>query len=132
MSSGFAGVSGGNPTRASSENIKRQESHTCRFLVRLVERWTCAGDWDADAAAARLDAAGHGECGGAVGKFVSAEGCYSCVVPSCVTGELRELTTLEYFLTRPKKAKTLSLIFLEKICNLPQYIQLKSNCDLNP
>ena len=45
------------------------------------------GDWDADAAAARLDAAGHGECGGAVGKFVSAEGCYSCVVPSCVDGE---------------------------------------------
>ena len=38
------------------------------------------GAWDAAAAAARLDGAGLGECGGGLAAFVSAEGCYSCAV----------------------------------------------------
>lgn len=36
-------------------------------------------------AASHLDKLGHGECGGSTGKFVSAEGCYSCVVFSSNT-----------------------------------------------
>ena len=38
------------------------------------------GKWDADSAALRMDGSGHCECVGKVSKFVSAEGCYSCVV----------------------------------------------------
>lgn len=40
------------------------------------------GSWDANLAALQMDSLGYSECGGSTSKFVSAEGCYSCVVLS--------------------------------------------------
>mmetsp|Transcript_30634 Transcript_30634/g.91846 ORF Transcript_30634/g.91846 Transcript_30634/m.91846 type:complete len:217 (-) Transcript_30634:914-1564(-) len=38
------------------------------------------GKWNGNSTARHLDKLGYSECGGAIGKFVSAEGYYSCVV----------------------------------------------------
>mmetsp|Transcript_27095 Transcript_27095/g.81254 ORF Transcript_27095/g.81254 Transcript_27095/m.81254 type:complete len:266 (+) Transcript_27095:1263-2060(+) len=58
-----------------------------RKIMQLERLRTDAsrGHGDVNIASSHLDNLGHGECGGSISKFVSAEGCYSCVVLSSST-----------------------------------------------
>lgn len=56
------------PNRREAMRLERKRSDATR------------GSWDANVAASRLDRLGYNACGGSIGRFISAEGCYSCVL----------------------------------------------------